>query len=99
MSPILVAETPAGDLAGFAWGVIDGRAVHIVQLAVTPGLRGLGLGEALLRMFLTNMRSRGMRWLRTELMGTSLRSSDFFQSVGFTPVTQVMECSLDELSY
>ena len=98
-SPILVVETPASDLAGFAWGVIDGRAVHIVQLAVTPGLRGLGLGEALLRKFLTDMRSRGMRRLRTELMGTSLRSSDFFQSVGFTPVTQVMECSLDELSY
>ena len=98
-SPILVVETPAGDLAGFAWGVIDVKSVHMVQIAVTPGLRGLGLGEALLRKFLTDMRSRGMRWLRTELMGKSLRSSDFLQSVGFTPVTQVMECSLDELSY
>jgi hypothetical protein len=45
------------------------------------------------------MRARGMRRLTAELMGRSLRSSDFFQSVGFTPVTQVMECSLDELSY
>lgn len=45
------------------------------------------------------MRSRGMRRLTAELMGKSLRSSDFFQSVGFTPVTQVMECSLDDLSY
>jgi len=98
-APILVAVTPSGELAGFAWGIIDGTSVHIVQLAVTPGLRGIGLGEALLRKFLMEMRARGMRRLTAELMGKSLRSSDFFQSVGFTPVTQVLECSLDELSY
>ena len=44
-SPLLIAETPDGELAGFAWGVIDGTSVHIVQLAVTPALRGSGLGE------------------------------------------------------
>lgn len=98
-SPILIAETPSGDLAGFARGIIDGTSVHIVQLAVMQDLRGIGLGEALLRKFLMEMRSRGMRRLTVELMGKSLRSSDFFQSVGFTPVTEVMECSLDDLSY
>ena len=45
------------------------------------------------------MRSRGMQRLTTELMGKSLRFSDFFQSVGFVAVTQVMECSLDDLPY
>jgi ribosomal protein S18 acetylase RimI-like enzyme len=98
-APILVAVTPSGELAGFSWGLIDGTSVHILQLAVMPDLRGIGLGEALLRKFLMEMRSRGMRRLTVELMGKSLRSADFFQSVGFTPVTQVMECSLDELSY
>ena len=98
-SPILLAETPAADLAGFAWGVIEERSVHIVQLAVTPALRGTGLGESLLRQFLTVMRSRGMRLLTTELMGKSLRFSDLFQSVGFVPVTQLMECSLDNLPF
>src|SRR5208282_5321957 len=62
-SPILIAETPAGDLAGIAWGVIQGRTVNIVQLAVSPGYRGTGLGEVLLRQFLTEMRSRGMQRL------------------------------------
>ena len=99
LSPILIAETPSGDLAGFAWGRIDGTTVHIVQLAVWQALRGIGLGESLLRQFLLAMRSRGMRRLTTELMGRSLRSVGFFQSVGFTTVTQVMECSLDQLSY
>ncbi len=96
-SPVLIAQTPGGELAGIAWGVIEGRTVNIVQLAVWPAFRGTGLGEILLRQFLTEMRSRGMERLVTELMGKSLRFSDFFQSVGFVPVTQVMECSLGEL--
>jgi ribosomal protein S18 acetylase RimI-like enzyme len=98
-SPILIAETPAGDLAGLVWGVINGRSVNILQLAVSPGYRGTGLGEILLRQFLTAMRGRGMQRLVTELMGKSLRFSDFFRSVGFEPVAQVMECSLDNLPY
>jgi len=98
-SPILIAETPAGELAGLVWGIIDERSVNIVQLAVSPGYRGTGLGEILLRQFLTAMRSRGMQRLITELMGKSLRFSDFFQSVGFVAVAQVMECSLDHLPY
>ncbi len=98
-SPILVAETPSGELAGIAWGMIDGQSVHIVQLAVSPGLRGLGLGESLLRQFLLAMRERGMRRLTTELMGRSLRSVGFFQSLGFTTYTQLMECSLEKLPF
>jgi ribosomal protein S18 acetylase RimI-like enzyme len=98
-SPVLIAETPAGELAGLVWGVIDGKSVNVVQLAVAPGYRGTGLGEILLRQFLTAMRGRGMQRLVTELMGKSLRFSDFFQSVGFVAVAQVMECSLDNLPY
>jgi ribosomal protein S18 acetylase RimI-like enzyme len=98
-SPILIAETPAGELAGLVWGVISGRSVNIIQLAVSPGYRGAGLGEILLRQFLTAMRFRGMQRLVTELMGRSLRFSDFFQSVGFVAVAQVMECSLEQLPY
>ena len=98
-SPILIAETPEGELAGFVWGLIEGRTMHVIQIAITPGLRGIGLGEAILRKFLTDMRSRGMQRLTIELAGKSLRFSDFFQSMGFSPVTQVLECSLDELPY
>jgi GNAT superfamily N-acetyltransferase len=99
LSPILVAETPAAELGGFTWGVIEARSVHIVQLAITPPLRGIGLGEAMLKKFLAEMRARGMRRLTAELMGKSLRSAEFFQSMGFRTVTQVMECGLQELNY
>jgi ribosomal protein S18 acetylase RimI-like enzyme len=98
-SPILTALSPSGELAGIVWGVIDGKSVHIVQLAVTPALRGIGLGELLLHQFLTAMRGRGMERLTTELMGKSLRYADFFGSMGFAVVTQLMECSLGQLPY
>jgi ribosomal protein S18 acetylase RimI-like enzyme len=98
-SPILIAETPDGELAGFAWGFIEGKSVHIIQLAIVPGLRGIGLGQAIVKRFLTDMRSRDMVRLTLELAGKSQRFSNFFQSVGFLPVTQVLECSLDDLPY
>ncbi len=98
-SLILVAEVPSGDLAGFAWGVGEGQSVHIVQLAVIRELRGIGLGEALMKRFLTDIRKKGVKRLTTELAGKSLRFSDFFQSLGFVTLSQFLECSLDELSF
>ncbi len=98
-SPLLMAEDPDGGLAGFAWGWIDGQTVHILQLAVAADMRGIGLGEAVLRKFLTDMRARGMKRLTTELAGRSLRYAGLFRSVGFHPVTQLLECSLDELPF
>jgi GNAT superfamily N-acetyltransferase len=99
LSPILLAETAASELGGFCWGIIETRSVHIVQLAITPPLRGIGLGEALLKRFLAEMRARGMQRLTAELMGRSLRSVELFQSMGFRTITQVMECGLQELDY
>jgi ribosomal protein S18 acetylase RimI-like enzyme len=98
-SPVLVAEDPDGGLAGFAWGRIEGQTVHILQLAVAADMRGIGLGEAVLRKFLIDMRARGMKRLTTELAGRSLRYAGLFRSVGFHPVTQLLECSLDELPF
>jgi GNAT superfamily N-acetyltransferase len=98
-SPILIAVSPSAELAGFAWGVIDGTSVRIVQLAVAPSVRGIGLAEVLLKKFLAEMRARGMQRLTTELLGRSLRSAGFFQSMGFRTVTQVMEAGLEELDY
>ncbi len=99
LSPLLVARIPAGDLAGFVWGVVREKSVHIVQAAVSPEYRGIGLGELLLRQFLSAMRARGTQRLTVELVGRSLRSSSFFQSVGFSATSQMMECGLDSLPY
>jgi len=98
-SILLVAETPTGELVGFAWGVMDGQDVRLVQLTVTRELRGIGLGEALLRRFLSDLRVRGVRTLTTELEGKSLRFSQFFQSMGFATRSEVLACRLDSLGF
>jgi ribosomal protein S18 acetylase RimI-like enzyme len=98
-SALLVAETPAGELVGYAWGIVAGDDVHLAQLTVVRELRGIGLGEALLRKFLSDLRARGVHTLTTELEGRSLRSSQFFQSLGFTQRSEVLECSLDSLGF
>ena len=98
-SALLVAETPAGELVGFAWGVMEGVDVQLVQLTVTRELRGIGLGEVLLRRFLSDLRTRGARTLTTELEGKSLRFSQFFQSLGFATRSEVLACSLDTLGF
>ncbi len=98
-SALLVAETPTGELVGYAWGIMRGEDVHLAQLTVTQELRGIGLGEVLLRRFLTDLRSRGVRTLTTELEGKSLRFSQFFQSLGFRQRSEVLACSLDTLGF
>lgn len=98
-SALLVAETPTGELVGFAWGVVQGEDVHLAQLMVVRELRGIGLGEVLLRRFLADLRARGARTLTTELEGKSLRYSQFFQSLGFRQRSEVLACSLDSLGF
>ncbi|MCX7031856.1 MAG: UPF0158 family protein [Spirochaetes bacterium] len=98
-SALLVAETPTGELVGFAWGIVEGEDVHLAQLMVVRELRGIGLGEVLLRRFLSDLRARGARTLTTELEGKSLRFSQFFQSLGFRQRSEVLECSLDALGF
>jgi GNAT superfamily N-acetyltransferase len=98
-SALLVAETPTGELVGFAWGIVEGEDVHLAQLMVVRELRGIGLGEVLLRRFLSDLRERGARTLTTELEGKSLRFSQFFQALGFMQRSEVLECSLDALGF
>jgi ribosomal protein S18 acetylase RimI-like enzyme len=98
-SALLVAETPTGELVGYAWGIVEGEDVHLAQLVVVRELRGIGLGEALLRRFLSDLRERSVRTLTTELEGKSLRFSQFFQSLGFRQRSEVLECSLDTLGF
>jgi ribosomal protein S18 acetylase RimI-like enzyme len=98
-SALLVAETPTGELVGFAWGIMEGSDVHLAQLTVVRELRGIGLGEAILRRFLSDLRVRGAHTLTTELEGKSLRFSQFFQALGFRQRSEVLACSLDSLGF
>jgi len=96
---VLVAETPTGELAGFSWGLMEGSAVRLVQLAVMREYRGIGLGAVLLRRFVMDMGRRGALTLSMEVAGRSLRYTDFFASLGFKPTYQILEAELPHLSF
>ena len=80
---VLVAETPDGDVAGFAllWRV-DGRA-HLLELAVAQRHQKRGLGARLV--------GRAERWAREERLGeltlTTFRdvswNAPFYETLGF----------------
>ncbi len=98
-SLFLVAETPQGELAGFAWAVeledpATGRpALGLAQLAVRKHIRGIGLGSLLLRRLSRQSRERGFERLAVHLRGLALTVAPLFESEGFHP--QAVELELD----
>jgi ribosomal protein S18 acetylase RimI-like enzyme len=93
---LLIAETPAQEFAGFAWGAEEsldaGRTLsRLLQLYVTEEYRGLGLGRALLRRFCGLCAERQVTLVRVELMGASLVMVDVFRTEGFSPFSETLE--------
>ena len=95
-SLLLAARTPRGDLAGFAWGVAESDPleetgwVRLVQLAVQPPLRGLGLGGLLLDRFLALADEEGAAEVRVQLEGPSRELGGVFASRGFSARTETL---------
>ena len=89
-SLLLAALTPRGDLAGFVWGIeeadpLEGtRWVRLVQLAVLPALRGLGLGGLLLDRFVAQAGERGATEVRVHLAGETRKLGGLFAPRGFS---------------
>jgi ribosomal protein S18 acetylase RimI-like enzyme len=82
----LVAETPAGDLAGFLIGFVsqdhpDEAYVHFVGVA--PEQRGDGLGRRLHDAFADLVRERGVRRIRCVTSTVNEASVAFHTSIGF----------------
>ena len=88
-SLVLVAETPAGEFSGFAWGIEFENTVEeswllkIVMIAVVKHYRGLGLGSMLLNEILKRAHERIYDGVEIELSGLSLGIATFLESHGF----------------
>ncbi len=99
-SCLLAAETPRGELAGFIWGIEEPRPagaaprVRLVQLAVVPAMRGLGIGGLLLDRFLREARLRGAEEVRVELEGAALALRRLFESRGFAVAAETLDLDL-----
>ncbi len=82
-SVFTLARTPAGELAGFVWGVtVDVGTVRVVQLYILPEYRGLGLGKKCTDHFILSMTERGFRYVEIELYGSGLRFHDYLEKEG-----------------
>lgn len=60
--------------------------VHILNIAVAPRFRGLGLGRALMRHLLAEARRRKADRAWLEVRPTSRRAVRLYRSLGFQPV-------------
>jgi len=99
-SLLLVAETPRGEFAGFAWGrrlkdpLSEEPLLVLVQLAVVKHYRGLGLARLLMERFCQEAHDRGYARIRLELAGKALELAGFLAGLNFQPLTQTLELDL-----
>lgn len=78
----LVADTGEG-LCGYIGMHFHGAEVHITNMAVRPGLRGSGLGSALLLECIELSAARGARWLTLEVRIGNTAARSFYRGFGF----------------
>jgi ribosomal-protein-alanine N-acetyltransferase len=80
---IYVVRTDAYRVAGFCafWLVVD--EAHVNNFAVRPGLRGQGMGGALMRRVLTEAKRQGAVRATLEVRSSNEGAIRFYQNIGF----------------
>ena len=87
-----VAETPDGEVAGFAlwfltfstWRGTHG--IHLEDLFVSPASRGTGLGRELLRTLAQECVDRGYARLEWSVLDWNTPSIEFYRAAGAVPM-------------
>jgi GNAT superfamily N-acetyltransferase len=87
-----VAETPDGEVAGFAlwfltfstWRGVHG--IHLEDLFVSPAHRGTGLGRELLRTLAAECVDRGFARLEWSVLDWNTPSIEFYRAAGALPM-------------
>ncbi|GAB4080250.1 GNAT family N-acetyltransferase [Modestobacter muralis] len=87
-----VAETPDGEVAGFAlwfltfstWRGTHG--IHLEDLFVSPATRGTGLGRELLRTLAQECVDRGFARLEWSVLDWNTPSIEFYRAAGASPM-------------
>ena len=79
----IVAEINAA-IAGYAgfWQVLDEG--HIMNIAVTPKMRGHGIGEAMLRELLQQGQGLGIMYWTLEVRVSNSAAIHLYEKIGFT---------------
>jgi ribosomal-protein-alanine N-acetyltransferase len=80
-----VAENEA-DAAGYVMARITGEEGEILNLAVLPTMRGVGLGRGLLETALTALSNAGAREAYLEVRESNAQAIALYRAHGFRPV-------------
>ena len=82
----LVAQTPAGEIVGYAgvWIVLDEG--HITNIAVRQDYRGQGIGRALTAALMQYAANLGVIYMTLEVRRSNLVAQHVYQSHGFIQV-------------
>lgn len=84
-SHLVVACAPRDEVVGMAWArARDPGEWELVQLAVMPFYRGVGLAARLLQALVDEAEERGVATLRAQLGGAVLGASGLFEKAGFS---------------
>ena len=88
----LAAVAPDGSLAGFcvAWLGQASATAHIEPLGISPGLRRLGLGHAMVTAVLGRARDCGARVVTVQTGAVHGPAVAFYQQVGFEAACRVL---------
>ena len=80
----LVVQSPEGRILGFIFGAMpeEGRC-RVMLVAVTPMMRGLGIGARMLREFEARATLIGCKAISLELRYSKTRLLDFYRRMGF----------------
>lgn len=97
-SVITIAESPAGDIVGFVWGVKEGMGIgRIVQLFVVPEMRGLGIASVLLQKELAALKeAEGVGEVAFALSGPGMSFAGHCERQGFRIIRYEMALDLGE---
>jgi len=82
----LVAQTPAGDIIGFAgvWVVIDEG--HITNIAVREDYRGQGIGRQLTAGLMQYAANLGVTYMTLKVRRSNETAQNLYRSLGFIQV-------------
>ena len=98
-SHVVVASTPDDEVVGLAWARTSAAERtnsewELVQLAVLPSCRGVGLGGRLLRALAAAASERGVAAIRTRLDEATMVAQPMLERLGYTVEWVQLTCRL-----
>jgi ribosomal-protein-alanine N-acetyltransferase len=82
-APLVVVRRPGEEVVGYIvfWRIRDD--VQVNNIAVHPGCRGLGLGEAMMRFAIAKVRAAGASFMTLEVRPSNRPAISLYKKLGF----------------